>query len=118
MFFIKGKKMRFQATEDQIYQIFTNAINASKPMGFGHAHYKKKNYTVDEVKECLATTEHHNIVGSYLEADYFEGRMVKLTLHKQGDEWFIPSRENPKRDYQSWAHVYPTYKDLIASVIP
>lgn len=32
-------EMGFNATHDQVFQIFANAINASKPVGLGKLHY-------------------------------------------------------------------------------
>jgi hypothetical protein len=109
-------EMTFFANEDQIYQIFTNAINASKPVGFGRFQYKDVTYTVDEVKTALQGNTSNHMEGTWLWVDYFEGRMVKLTVSRENEnEWFIAG--DPKIDYQSWVHKYPSYEALIKSVI-
>ncbi len=97
--------MRFKATDDQIKQIAANAVNASRPMGMGFLHYqpehefKPEDFTMDKG-------------GLYL--DYVQGRMVKLYIHKDLDEWVINGE--PRSDYQSWCHKYPTYESLVNSI--
>lgn len=105
--------MIFTATEEQIYQIFTNAINASKPIGLGKIHYKDVLYTVNEVRQWA--TPNRVGFGAWFEVDYFEGRMVKLSVYRKDDQWIL--RGEPKIDYQSWSRVYPTYEALVESVI-
>lgn len=108
---------KFFATEDDVYKICTNAINASKPVGLGKVHYKEKVYTFDEVKEKLTTNHTDNLKGAWLYIDYFDGRMVKLTVNRHYEDvgWSF-SGSNPNPDYQSWADTYPTYHDLFCSV--
>jgi hypothetical protein len=99
--------MKITATEEQIKQIAANAVNAAEPMGLGFLHYTPK---VFEAKDFTCEKK-----GLFL--DYVEGRMTKLNIRREGDEWEFPSG-TPRVDYQSWCIKYPTYADLIKSVIP
>ena len=97
---------QFEATKEQILQMAVNAVNASAPMGLGMLHFVPKNYTVEDVKNCL------EIRGLHI--DYFEGRMVKLHIfHEDDGSW---RGSDPRADYQSWANTYPTFKALVDSV--
>jgi hypothetical protein len=74
-----------------------------------------KVYAFDEVKHKLTTNHRDNLKGAWLYIDYFEGRMVKLTVNRHGvEDWSFPG--NPHPDYQSWGETYPSYADLIHSV--
>lgn len=99
--------MLLKITKDQAVQIVTNAVNASVPVGMGILQYKDKQYTPDEV------AAHFYEGGVYL--DYFEGRMVKLSMSEVEGGWTVPDRK-PNVEYQSWARAYPTYEDLANSV--
>jgi hypothetical protein len=108
---------KFKATELDVYKVCTAAINASKPVGLGKIHYKEKVYTVDEVIQKLTTNHSDNLKGAWLYIDYFEGRMVKLTIdrhYRDRETWAF--RGFPHPDYQSWAETYPTYEALTHSV--
>ena len=101
--------MEFTATDEQARQIACNAINASAPAGLGFLHAKVKTYEPADVE----------IHDGSIQMDYFEGRMVKLSLHKSNDgKWTIRRGAEPQPDYQSWATAYPTAQALVASVIP
>ena len=97
--------MQVNLTEEQAVEIATNAINAALPVGMGFIHYEGKDYTTEEV----ATVFPH--------FDYFNGRMVKLNFRKDGDNFVFPDHA-PNIEYQSWASKYPTYQQLIQSVVP
>lgn len=100
--------MRFQATQEQLFQMIVNAINASVPVGMGFLHYEKKNYTVAEFLQIAPVAVLTNV-------DYFRGRMVKLWFKNLGEGVFQLPAENPDLEYQSWASRYPTYQSLLAS---
>lgn len=107
--------MEFKATEDQVWEIMTNAINASVPAGMGFFHFENKNYTVEEVKKELAVDGYGRPQKDEVYADYFAGRMVKLSIRKvQDGVWKM--KDEFRDDYQSFCHKYPTPLDLIASV--
>lgn len=99
--------MIFKATEEQVRQIAVNAAEASKPMGMG---YLSWNPVLDFTTEDVIVQER----GVYL--DYVRGRMVKLSMHKWGDEedWWCIAYE-PDPEYQSWISTYPTNKALVES---
>lgn len=94
-------------TDNQARQMAANAVNASVAVGLGYVHYQKNVYTPEDVQQCVTEK------GIYV--DYFDGRMVKLRILKEGDDWVIPLRA-PDFDYQSWCREYPTYQDLCDSV--
>jgi len=96
--------MKVKLTKEQAVQIATNAVNASSPMGLGFLHAKSKDYTPEEV----AT--------GFPYFDYFHGRMVKLSFHEEDGDYTFSGE--PRSDYQSWATTYPTYEDLVKSVVP
>lgn len=46
--------------------------------------------------------------------------MVKLSIRRDDGEafsWLVDVTKDPKIDYQSWADEYPTYQELILSVV-
>jgi len=45
-------------------------------------------------------------------ADYVFGRMMKTSLHIRCGNVFTQTDE-PRPDYQSWCHTYPTYEALL-----
>jgi len=81
------------------------AINVAMPVGLGIIQWKPKNYTLAEVTESLADSEH-------LYVDYFKGRQVKLGFIVKGSKYYLPSEPAPDPMTQSWAHFYPTYEAL------
>lgn len=98
--------MKFKATPEQIKQIFVNAINASKPVGMGFLSFKSREYTTADL-EGLDTDQ-------TMDADYIDGRMVKLCIFpKGGNTWETIDQASP--DYQSWANTY-TPQSLVESV--
>lgn len=114
--------MIIQATSTQVKQLLVNAINASSPVGMGVLQYKHKEYTFDDLPR-----------GRFEEvgADYFDGRMVKLSFISKYEKGIIgrlltriPNTAqkwsvfgaNPHPEYQSWYHEYPTFKELVDSV--
>ena len=105
--------MRFTATDEQVKQIFCNAVQHSFPSGMGFLHYKE-----DQVFEpkMLRFTKRYD--KETLDADYVQGRMVKLTITREKDNiWeIVYPQGDPRSSYQSWAGKYPTLFDLVASV--
>lgn len=104
--------MKFKATDEQAKQIFINAINASSSVGMGFLHYEDKIYTAEDIKSPA------NADLGLFSADYFHGRMTKLTLtEKSPGTWKITRPKYPPNpEYQSWAETYPTLEVLITSV--
>jgi len=100
--------MEVQLTEEQAKQLAANAINASKPMGMGWLHYTPTSYTLEDAARCISDRG--------INIDYFEGRMVKLYVRRNGDMYSFNDGE-PRGDYQSWCVEYPTYQALIDSVL-
>ncbi len=97
----------FTATDEQIKQIAANAVNASVPVGLGFLQATRRVFVPADF----------DIDGEGLFLDYVEGRMVKLNLRRvAGDRWEMPGGP-PRLDYQSWAAHYPTYQNLIDSVL-
>jgi len=102
--------MEVSLTKEQAIEIATNAINASAPMGMGRIHFEDKNYTQDEVAKSFGNDDQASF-------DYYHGRMVKLHFFKSPNgDYIFPSLVDV--EYQSWAGKYPTYEDLILSVVP
>ena len=101
--------MKFQATEEQILQIGANAVNAAKAMGMGILHYEDRNYTPKDIEENFNTKE--------LYIDYFKGRMNKMYIKRVPDNYWVITDTPPNIAYQSWAHKYSTYEELVNSVI-
>lgn len=102
----------FKATDEQAKQIAVNAIHASEPVGMGLLHYVPGDHW---------TTENIPLddLGTTINLDYVQGRMVKLYMKKgESGTWAIKDLNGlPNVEYQSWAKKYPTYDDLILSVI-
>lgn len=107
--------MEFKATEAQMWEVMTNAVNASTPRGMGIFHYENKNYTPEEIKAVLACDHFGRQQKDKIHADYVHGRMVKLTITKTGDNTWV-MKDEFREDYQSFCTKYPTPLDLIASV--
>lgn len=102
-----------KATDDQMYDLIKNVVNASKPFGMGYLHYKNKDYTTDEIKEYLDEAQ-QNLGMIWI--DYFYGRMVKFSLGKVNDGlWKINTTEF-NSEYQSFKYEYSTIEDLLMSV--
>ena len=100
--------MKFKATEEQVRKIVQNAVNASIPVGMGFLHHAPGEVPLDKIAAF-------NGVYSF---DYFQGRMVKLRITPNGEDWEITKpHDEPRHDYQSWALVYPTKALLVASVL-
>lgn len=102
--------MQVNLTTEQAVQIATNAINAATPMGLGFLHHEAKDYTTEEVAEAFDENGRADF-------DYYHGRMTKLTMHK-ADGSYQFSDYPPNIEYQSWASKYPTYEQLVQSVVP
>lgn len=107
--------MKFKATDEQVKQIFCNAINASIPVGMRFLHATEEEYKSEDIEIYYGS-------GNYriLRADYYHGLMVKLSIEQtelDGD-WniHIPINE-PNSEYQSWATKYPTKEALVNSVL-
>jgi len=105
--------MRFTATKDQVSKMGVLAINASVPMGMGFLHATAGDYSLEELekahgKDCLLDPEGN------LFLDYFEGRMVKLSIRKAGKSGNVyETRDVAHPDYQSWCKTYETPADLV-----
>lgn len=102
--------MMVKATKEQISQICANAVNASKVVGIGAFLFQERHeFKWDDFEKV----DH----GVYL--DYIEGRMVKLDIINIDENiWeFRNFKREPNIEYQSWAIKYPTFKDLVLSVL-
>lgn len=99
--------MKFSATAEQVKAMAANAVNASSPVGLGILHFKAG---------ADAKPDDFEIRSGALHLDYVDGRMVKLHIVSEGepDTWEVYSE--PRPDYQSWAAIYPSNADLVASV--
>ena len=73
-------------------------------------HFQAKTYAPSDVKDIVS--KDGNI---YL--DYYEGRMIKLTIHKLGDDTFSTNDGEANIEYQSWGAKYPTYEDLVSTEV-
>lgn len=105
--------MKVKLTDEQILQLAANAVNAASPMGMGFMHFQEKDYEPNDIKPYI----NKRLDGDRLLIDYFEGHMTKLSLKQDGEGyWNFPDRD-PRSDYQSWCVKYPTYQDLIDSVV-
>lgn len=105
--------MKAKLSKTQALQVAVNAINASVPVGMGMLHFEPKDYSIEEVEDAM--DEDGNIF-----IDYFHGRMVKLDLIvdcKSIDGGYILPSTDPHPEYQSWCKKYPTYQDLVESVL-
>ena len=100
-------KTKFKATGEQLAQVMTNAVNASKPMGMGFLHFDPKEISVGEF---MGKADPSN----FTSIDYWQGRMVKIHAHKEQDGSFC-FYGVPRSDYQSWSHKYSSYAELLAS---
>jgi hypothetical protein len=97
--------MKFKATDDQIKQVMALATNAARPMGMGFLHHDP------------AHDFHAADFAAAAGLDYVQGRMVKLWINRDRAEpgvWTCPDTE-PRSDYQSWRHKYPTWQALLAA---
>lgn len=105
--------MEFIASLDQIRKMAALAVNASVPAGMGFMHFKPTEYKPEEIDLNFDQFGHKfgKKEGS-VNLDYYEGRMVKLTITNVGaDRWRV-SDNAPHPEYQSWAKTYPTYQEL------
>lgn len=99
--------LKFNATENQIKELMSNAFNTSKPMGMGLLHFNP----------TKAKPEEFNYTGGNVHMDYVQGRMVKLSINmNKYNEGFVCRSGDADIEYQSWASTYPTYQDLLKSV--
>lgn len=109
----KVGKMKFRATEGQARRIAVNAINVSSPVGLGICHFENKNYLPEDVHVTVEGDKKLKTI--YL--DYFKGRMVKLIIREtEPGIWRLTPDKEFRNDYQSFASIYPTPKELIESV--
>lgn len=106
--------MKAKLTEQQVFQLAANAINASVPMGLGFLHAKPEDYTASMIEE---STNLERFVDYGVNFDYYDGRMVKLQIRRVAEGEYDIQPDEPRSDYQSWATKYPTSQDLINSVI-
>lgn len=97
--------IKIKATDEQILQM---AANASAPAGIGIFHFdgSKKFYPAD------FQIERGSNPGLWL--DYVQGRMVKFSAWRKGDNHWEVHGE-PRSDYQSWSGEYPTWESLALS---
>jgi len=104
--------MIFKATDDEVRQIMANAVNASTPAGIGFFQARPG----DKPKEEIVI---HGVAPErVVSADYYEGRMVKLTIRERaGGEWEVVYPREPRIDYQSWAGKYQSIAALVGSVV-
>ena len=90
--------IKFTANNDQLKVIASNAVNASVPVGMGYVHFKDRIIFPMEIKRPM-------------DIDYYEGRMVKLHIHKKKDDLFIKNEVD--QEYQSWKKTYKTAEHLL-----
>jgi len=97
---------KFKATNEQVIQMATNAVNASRPVGMGMLQYQPNDLTTDQIKGIMDDDG--------FSLDYVQGRMVKMRIKKlEGSLWQMQYETNT--EYQSWGTKYPTAHDLIKS---
>jgi len=119
--------MKILMNREQMNKVATNAINASVPVGYGLSKYIDKIYTVEEVSEALNQRAglHEDVQISHkghINIDYYEGRMVKLFIQRfrgetKDEDVYTVYEHRAEPEYQSWGTKYPTYLDLVKSVI-
>lgn len=106
--------MKFKATKEQLFEIASNAVNASR----GGAYWPSD--TTSKIQVTDKTPMHDSGFGKVLDnwglnLDYVVGRMVKLRIKRAGeDTWEMQSE--PRGDYQSWVQKCPTNEALVKSV--
>lgn len=111
--------MEIKATVQQICEIMAKAVNASTcPGGMASLSYQAgMHYSAGVFKEMMRDRIDWSN-DNKLYVDYYEGRMVKLTFEKVGDDrWKISRGYAPEPDYQSWAKTYPTVSALISGIV-
>jgi hypothetical protein len=106
--------IKMNATSDHIFQLITNAINASRPVGNSNLSFEDKKYTVSEIMRTISLPE-FALGRDLFQIDYFKGRMVKLVIRKTATCFKLPAGAADP-EYQSWSYKYPTYEDLVASI--
>jgi hypothetical protein len=80
-------------------------------MGMGFLHAGIANSLTEET---VITDEH--LEKKEISLDYHAGRMMKTQFKVSDDGSLSVSPNEPRFDYQSWASVYPSGKDLINAV--
>lgn len=96
--------MIVRATDEQVQEMCALAANASAPMGMGYLHFRPEVRFKAEDFPVLSSDS-----GVYL--DYVQGRMVKLSLHRVGEnEW--QAADQISSEYESWVNRYPSYAEL------
>lgn len=99
----------FKATDDQVKEIGTLVCKASKPVGMGMLHYDPNHKFPASLFDDMVDNRNE------LSLDYMNGRMVKVFLERQGDNWLI-NNSHLDHEYQSWLCRYKSYEELIEKV--
>lgn len=102
-------KILLVGSDEAITQMICNAINASEPRGLGFLHYKPVDVKPADLGDIVKAAT------AAISVDYFQGRMVKLTMWRDEGNWTVNSLFPPRPDYQSWCYAYPTWEALAAS---
>lgn len=101
--------MKFKATKNQLLCIMANAVNFSRPVGLGFLQFEDKIYSPEDMEKYILNDD-----TIFADLDYVDGRMVKLTIFKEGSQYVI--KDNFSLGYQSFANRYPTVSELLKSV--
>jgi hypothetical protein len=104
----KVRKMKFEATEQQIKEIAVKAITYSKPLGWG---------LLEALDEIDIKPEDIKLDEYGLALDYVKGRCVKLFIRRGLPEgsWHIDHIADP--EYQTWVRRYGSNETLVSSVL-
>ncbi len=98
------------------------AVNASKPVGNGHLHYRPGDFTLETLREEIkkdGTSMFSKLGPDEVDLDNVQGRRVKFhakllqpkDLLLGIEEWnFFP--EPPFPTYNTWADKYPSWEEL------
>lgn len=101
--------MKFKATRNQLLCIMANAVNFSRPVGLGFLQFEDKIYSPEDMEKYILNDD-----TIFADLDYVDGRMVKLTIFKEGSQYVI--KDNFSLGYQSFANRYPNVSELLKSV--
>ena len=115
-----SKEIVFTSSKEQLIEIALAAINASRPMGMGYLHHKAVDYTPEDFLKAYPVFDKDPNPRA-VHIDYFEGRMVKLSIMpKREDGEVVPGayrvRNELSLDYQSFGAKYADMKALLDTV--
>lgn len=89
-------------------EAFWLAYQASVPVGLGFLHERGGEPREAVLNGIFSQPQY----GTGVHADYVYGRMVKLSIHLEGNTITVGD-DAPRSDYQSWCRTYPTNEALI-----